>query len=88
MNKKKKIQKQLQSESQNVERDDKIEMQGIVEEVLPGTLFNIVCDGGHKILATLAGKLRQNHIRIILGDRVCVVVSPYDLSRGRIIFRR
>lgn len=62
-------------------------MQGVVDEALPGTLFTVTCEHGHKVLATLAGKLRQNHIRILPGDSVVVEVSPYDLSRGRISWR-
>lgn len=71
------------------ERLDKIELQGIVEEALPGTWFKVrIHEGGHTVLATLSGKLRQNHIHILPGDNVVVEVSPYDLSRGRISWRR
>ena len=66
---------------------DKIELSGIVEEALPSTLFKVKCDSGQFVLATLAGKLRQNNIRILPGDRVKVEVSPYDTSRGRIVWR-
>lgn len=70
------------------DREDRIEMQGIVDEALPGTLFKVKCENNHTVLATLAGKLRQNHIRILPGDQVVVEVSPYDLSRGRIAWRK
>ena len=61
-------------------------MEGIVEECLPSTLFRVKC-GPVMVLATLAGKLRLNKIRILVGDRVTVAVSPYDTSRGRVIWR-
>jgi translation initiation factor IF-1 len=71
------------------ERQDKIELQGLVEEALPGTWFRVkLNEGGSTVLATLSGKLRQNHIHILPGDSVVVEVSPYDLSRGRISWRR
>lgn len=77
-----------QSESMIVERQDKIEMNGVVTDALPGTWFKVKVDGGHEILATLSGKLRQNHIHILPGDQVTVEVSPYDMSRGRLTWRK
>jgi translation initiation factor IF-1 len=77
----------LQQDKQD-DRDDRVELQGIVDEALPGTLFNVKCENNHVVLATLAGKLRQNHIRILPGDSVVVEVSPYDLSRGRVTWRK
>lgn len=78
-----------QQNNSSAERDDKLEMDGVVEEALPGTLFRVrVNDSDHVVLATLAGKLRQNRIRILPGDSVTVEVSPYDTSRGRISWRR
>lgn len=68
-------------------RQDKIEMDGIVVDSLPGTWFKVEVSGGAKILATLSGKLRQNHIMILVGDKVKVETSPYDLTRGRISWR-
>jgi translation initiation factor IF-1 len=63
-------------------------MTGKVEEVLPSTMFRIVLnDTQHKIIATLGGKLRQNNIRILLGDLVEVEMSPYDMTRGRVVYR-
>lgn len=71
------------------ERTDKIELEGEVAEALPGTLFKVVVtNGGSTVLCTLAGKLRQNRIRVLPGDKVMIEVSPYDLSRGRISWRR
>lgn len=62
-------------------------MSGKVEDVLPNAMFRVVLENGHQITATIAGKLRQNNIRILLGDRVDVEMSPYDLSRGRVVYR-
>jgi translation initiation factor IF-1 len=66
---------------------DRIVMEGVVDEALPGTFFRVL-SGNNVILATLAGKLRQNHIRVLPGDSVRVEVSPYDTTRGRIVWRR
>jgi len=84
MSKKKKnsVQKQI------LERDDRMELHGVVEEALPGTLFKVRIDGGNVVLTTLSGKLRQNHIHILPGDFVAIEVSPYDTSRGRIMWRK
>jgi len=67
--------------------EDKIKVEGIVIEALPGTQFRVKLDNGHEVLAYLSGKMRKYYIRILLGDRVAVEMSPYDLSRGRITFR-
>ena len=67
--------------------DDKIQVEGLVVEALPGTQFKVRLDNGHEILAYLSGKMRKFYIRILLGDRVKVEMSPYDLSRGRITYR-
>lgn len=69
------------------EREDKIEMEGTITEALPGTQFRVELENGHELLAYLSGKMRRYYIRILLGDRVKVEVSPYDLTRGRIIYR-
>jgi translation initiation factor IF-1 len=69
------------------DREDRMEMEGVVEEALPGTLFRVKCAGDHMVLTTLSGKLRQNNIKVLPGDRVTIQVSPYDLSRGRISWR-
>ena len=68
-------------------KDDMIEMTGIVDEVLPNAMFRIILENGHKITATIGGRLRQHNIRILLGDSVNVEMSTYDLSRGRVVYR-
>jgi translation initiation factor IF-1 len=67
--------------------EDKIQVEGLVVEALPGTQFRVRLDNGHEVLAYLSGKMRKYYIRILLGDRVKVDMSPYDLSRGRITYR-
>ena len=68
-------------------KEEKIELEGTIIEALPGTQFRVKLDNGHEILAYLSGKMRKYYIRILLGDRVRVEVSPYDLTRGRIVYR-
>ncbi len=68
-------------------KEDAIEVEGIVKEALPNTMFRVELQGGHVILTHLSGKMRKHYIRIVPGDRVKVALSPYDLTRGRIIFR-
>ncbi len=67
--------------------EDKIQVEGVVIEALPATQFKVRLDNGHEVLAYLSGKMRKYYIRILLGDRVRVEISPYDLTRGRIVFR-
>ena len=67
--------------------DDKIQVEGMVVEALPGTQFKVRLDNDHEVLAYLSGKMRKCYIRILLGDRVRVEMSPYDLTRGRIVYR-
>jgi translation initiation factor IF-1 len=67
--------------------EEKIQIEGTVVEALPGTQFRVELDNGHEIIAYLSGKMRKYYIRVLLGDRVTVEMSPYDLSRGRITFR-
>lgn len=66
---------------------EKIEIEGVVVEALPGTQFRVRLDSGHQVLAYLSGRLRKYYIRILLGDRVRLELSPYDLTRGRITYR-
>jgi translation initiation factor IF-1 len=66
---------------------DKIEVEGTIVEALPSTQFRVELDNKHRVLAYLSGKMRKYYIRILLGDRVRVELSPYDLSRGRITYR-
>jgi translation initiation factor IF-1 len=69
-------------------KQESIELEGVVAEVLPGAMFRVDVPNGHQILASTAGKMRKFRIRIIAGDRVTVEGSPYDLTRGRITFRQ
>ena len=66
---------------------DTIEMQGVVTEVLPNTVFRVKLENDHVITAHISGKMRKNYIRILTGDKVKVEMSPYDLTKGRITFR-
>jgi len=67
--------------------EGKIQVEGTVIEALPATQFKVRLDNDHEVLAYLSGKMRKYYIRILLGDRVRVEMSPYDLSRGRIVYR-
>jgi translation initiation factor IF-1 len=67
--------------------DDLIEIEGTIKEVFPGGNFLVVTEAGTDVHAHLAGKLRRYRIRVVLGDRVTVAVSPYDLTKGRIVYR-
>ena len=68
-------------------KEEMIEFEGSVSEVLPSAMFRVDLENGHQLLATTAGKMRKFRIRILAGDRVTVEVSPYDLTRGRITYR-
>lgn len=68
-------------------KEEKIEVEGTVVEALPNTQFMVELDNGHQVLAYLSGKMRRYYIRILLGDRVRLEMSPYDLNRGRITYR-
>ncbi len=68
-------------------KQEAIEAEGVITDVLPGAMYRVDLQNGHQLLATSAGKMRKFRIRIIAGDRVTVEMSPYDLSRGRITFR-
>ena len=68
-------------------RREAIEVEGVVKLPLPNAMFRIDLANGHEVLAHISGKMRKNYIRIVLGDRVLVELSPYDLSRGRITYR-
>lgn len=68
-------------------KEDVIEVEGIVSDNLPNAMFKVKLENGHEILAHISGKLRQNYIKILPGDRVTLELSPYDLSRGRITWR-
>ena len=68
-------------------KDDVLEVEGTVIETLPNANFKVELENGHQILAVISGKLRMNYIKILPGDKVTVVLSPYDLSKGRITWR-
>lgn len=68
-------------------KEGQIEMDGVIVETLPNTMFRVRLENGHVITAHISGKIRKNYIRILTGDKVKVEVSPYDLTKGRIIFR-
>jgi translation initiation factor IF-1 len=70
-----------------VAKEEAIEVEGIVKEALPNTMFRVELQNKHRILAHLSGKMRKHYIKIVPGDSVKVALSPYDLNRGRIIFR-
>jgi translation initiation factor IF-1 len=70
-----------------VAKEEAIEVEGVVKESLPNTMFRVELQNGHVILAHLSGKMRKHYIRIVPGDNVKVALSPYDLNRGRIIYR-
>ena len=68
-------------------KEEHIEMDGIVVETLPNTMFRVELENGHIVTAHISGKMRKNYIRILTGDKVTVALTPYDLSKGRITFR-
>ena len=70
------------------EEDNKISVEGTIIEALPGTQFRVRLENGHEVLAYLSGRMRRYYIRILLGDTVRVEMSPYDLERGRIVYRQ
>ena len=74
-------------EFKNMSKADVIEIEGTVVEKLPNAMFQVELENGHQVLAHISGKLRMNYIRILPGDRVTIELSPYDLSKGRIIWR-
>ena len=68
-------------------KEDLIRLTGVVDELLPNAMFRVVLENGHSIIATISGRLRKNNIRILAGDNVDLEMSPYDLNRGRIVYR-
>jgi len=75
------------AEEQTDVKEQGIEVQGIISENLPNAMFRVKLESGHEVLAHVSGKIRMNFIRILPGDRVLVELSPYDLTRGRILYR-
>lgn len=74
-------------QTQRVAKEEPIALQGTVTQVLPGTMFRVALANGHEVLAHISGKMRKNFIRISVGDRVEVEITPYDLGKARITFR-
>ncbi|PCH84385.1 MAG: translation initiation factor IF-1 [Piscirickettsiaceae bacterium] len=68
-------------------KEDQIEMEGVVKDTLPNTMFRVELENGHVITAHISGKMRKHYIRILTGDKVKVEMTPYDLSKGRITYR-
>lgn len=68
-------------------KEDNIQMNGVVIDTLPNTMFRVELENGHVVTAHISGKMRKNYIRILTGDKVTVELTPYDLSKGRITFR-
>lgn len=68
-------------------KEELLEMNGVVDEVLPDSRYRVTLENGHQLIAYSAGKMKKNHIRIIAGDKVSLEMSPYDLTKGRITFR-
>ena len=68
-------------------KEEVIEVEGTVKEPLPNAMFKVTLDNGHEVLAHISGKMRMHFIRILPGDKVKLEISPYDLSRGRIVYR-
>ncbi len=77
----------VQSSEAILAKEDHIEMEGVVTDSLPNTMFRVKLDNDHAIIAHISGKMRKNYIRILTGDRVTVELTPYDLTKGRITFR-
>ena len=67
--------------------EEKITVEGTIVEALPNTMFRVALDNNHEVLAYLSGKMRKFYIRVLLGDKVRIELSPYDLTRGRIVYR-
>jgi len=74
--------------SRAVAKEEPIELMGNVKQVLPGTMFRVALPNGHEVLAHISGKMRKNYIRIAVGDKVNVEMSPYDLNKARITYRQ
>jgi len=68
-------------------REDHIEMEGVIVDTLPNTTFRVELENGHVVTAHISGKMRKNYIRILTGDKVMVELTPYDLTKGRIVYR-
>lgn len=76
-----------QRDIKTLAKEDAIQMEGVVTETLPNTTFRVELENGHVVTAHISGKMRKNYIRILTGDNVTVELTPYDLSKGRIVYR-
>jgi translation initiation factor IF-1 len=74
-------------ETDALAKEEAIQMEGVVTETLPNTTFRVELENGHVVTAHISGKMRKNYIRILTGDKVTVELTPYDLSKGRIVYR-
>jgi len=72
---------------ESMSKEDAIQMEGMVVETLPNTTFRVELENGHVVTAHISGKMRKNYIRILTGDKVTVELTPYDLTKGRIVYR-
>lgn len=81
-------QRRISIKTRLVAKEEPIQLEGTVSQVLPGTMFRVALPNGHEVLAHISGKMRKNFIRISVGDKVNVAMSPYDLGKARIIFRQ
>jgi translation initiation factor IF-1 len=75
------------NKQQGAQKEEGIQVEGKVLETLPNAMFKVELENGHEVLAHISGKMRMHYIRILPGDRVLVELSPYDLSRGRVVYR-
>ena len=75
------------AEMENMGKNDSIQVEGTITESLPNAAFKVLLENKHEVLAYISGKMRMNYIKILPGDKVLVELSPYDLSRGRIVYR-
>ena len=75
------------NKEKTAQKEEGIQVEGSVMETLPNAMFKVELDNGHQVLAHISGKMRMHYIRILPGDRVLVELSPYDLSRGRVVYR-
>jgi len=82
-----KYQKKYEKKEKKDKKDKAIEIEGTVKNVLAGTMFKVELDNGHEVLAHISGKMRKRFIRLVVGDRVKMEMSPYDTSKARIVFR-
>jgi translation initiation factor IF-1 len=75
------------NKEKRAQKEEGIQIEGTVRETLPNAMFKVELDNGHQVLAHISGKMRMHYIRILPGDRVLVELSPYDLTRGRVVYR-